>query len=203
MKIRDYDRVAEAYAERFSDELSHKPLDRALLCAVADELRGRGVVADLGCGPGHVAALLAAQGVTALGVDLSPAMIAEARRRVPGVAFSVGDLRALEVVDGAWAGAVAFYSIVHFTAEELPPVFGELRRAIAPGGPLLVSFHVGDERVHLDEFFGAPVDLDWFFHPRATVERALAAAGFSVEVSLERVAYESEHPSRRGYLLAR
>jgi SAM-dependent methyltransferase len=203
MQIRDYDRVAEAYAAQFSDELSHKPLDRGLLFALADELRGRGVVADLGCGPGHVAAWLAERGVTAVGVDLSPAMVAEARRRVPGVAFSVGDLRALDVLDGAWAGAVAFYCIVHFTIEELAPALRELRRAIAPGGPLLVAFHVGDERLHLDEFLGQPVDLDWIFHPRAAVERALDDAGFTVEAALERVAYPSEHPTRRAYLLAR
>ena len=34
-----YDAVAAAYADQFSDELRHKPLDRALLAAFAEQLR--------------------------------------------------------------------------------------------------------------------------------------------------------------------
>ena len=46
-----YDAVAAEYAERFAGELAHKPLDRELLGRFADEVRGRGLVYDLGCGP--------------------------------------------------------------------------------------------------------------------------------------------------------
>jgi hypothetical protein len=49
-----YDRIAGQYAEEFDDELSHRPLERALLGALP-ELAGLdaspGVVADLGAGP--------------------------------------------------------------------------------------------------------------------------------------------------------
>ena len=50
-----YDQVAERYAAEIAGELTHKPFDRGLLDAVA-ELAGGGPVADVGCGPGHVAA---------------------------------------------------------------------------------------------------------------------------------------------------
>src|SRR5437867_6393483 len=50
-----YDRVATEYAGRFFDELAHKPLDRALLNCFAEQVQGRGPVADLGCGPGQIA----------------------------------------------------------------------------------------------------------------------------------------------------
>jgi hypothetical protein len=49
-----YDSAAQAYAEHLAGELVHKPLDRHLLSRFAEEMRGRGLVADLGCGPGHI-----------------------------------------------------------------------------------------------------------------------------------------------------
>ena len=52
-------------------------------------------VVDLGCGPGNLTALLAARWPEAeiAGVDSSPEMVARAAADVPGVAFTVGDLR--------------------------------------------------------------------------------------------------------------
>jgi len=74
-----YDRVAGAYAERYFTELERKPFDRELLDRFAADLRGRGPVCDLGCGPGHVGRYLAERGVEVIGVDLSPGMVALAR----------------------------------------------------------------------------------------------------------------------------
>src|SRR5579871_1948445 len=79
-----YDAVAEEYLERFRNELAGKPLDRALLACFAEEAGDGAPVADLGCGPGHVAAWLAGRGVASVGIDLSPAMIAAGRRDYPG-----------------------------------------------------------------------------------------------------------------------
>ena len=68
------------YAAEIAGELTHKPLDRGLLDAVA-ELAGGGPVADVGCGPGHVAAYLAGRGARTVGLDLSPGMCAVATGR--------------------------------------------------------------------------------------------------------------------------
>jgi SAM-dependent methyltransferase len=76
---RSYDAVAEVYAACFRDELVGKPLDRALLACLAEQTGQGATIADLGCGPGHVAAWLADRGVAAVGIDLSPAMIAVGR----------------------------------------------------------------------------------------------------------------------------
>ena len=53
-----YDAVAAQYEKQFAHELDHKPLDRALLAAFAELVEPRGIIADIGCGPGHVAAQL-------------------------------------------------------------------------------------------------------------------------------------------------
>ena len=199
-----YDSAARAYAEHLASELDRKPLDRHLLNRFAEAVRGVGLVADLGCGPGHVARYLDAQGVRMVGIDLSPEMIRVASELQPGIEFRAGDMRALDLPDGSLAGVIAFYAIVHFQPEELGPVFREMRRVLAPGGLALLSFHVGEEVVHLDDLFGAPVSLDFRFHVPDRVIEALESAGFTVMERIDRQPYEgAEYPSRRCYLLAR
>ena len=199
-----YDTVAAEYAAHFADELDHKPLDRQLLERFADEVRGTGPVYDLGCGPGgQTTAFLHALGVEVRGMDISPAAVDEAGRRHPGITFQVGDMLALPLPDGAAAGGVAFYSIVHFTPDQLPTAFGQMHRVMRDGAPLLISFHVGDEVVHVDELFGVRASLDFVFHPPKDVEAALRAAGFAEVETIVRDAYPQEHPSRRAYVFAR
>ncbi|WP_052745466.1 class I SAM-dependent methyltransferase [Allosalinactinospora lopnorensis] len=82
-------------------------------------------MADLGCGPGRVTAYLDSLGVAVFGLDLSPAMVALARRAYPGPRFDEGSMGALKMADGALGGAVAWYSIIHTPPERLPAVFGE------------------------------------------------------------------------------
>lgn len=199
-----YDSAARAYAEHLANELAHKPLDRHLLNRFAEETRGRGLVADLGCGPGHVSRYLHEQGVTTLGLDLSPGMVEVAASLHPGLDFRVDDMTRLSLADASLAGIVSFYSIVHFEAAELGAVFQQMRRVLAPGGLALVAFHVGDQVVHLDDLFGAPVSLDFRFHVPGKVIEALQAARLTVIEHAEREPYEGvEYPSRRCYLLAK
>ena len=198
-----YDQVAREYAERFVGELADKPLDRGLLDGFA-ALVGGGRVLDVGTGPGQIAAYLAQRGVDVEGVDLSPAMIAQARERFPELAFRVGDMLALADIDASIAGMTAFYAIVHLTPDQVEAAAREWARVLAPGGRVLVSFHVGTERVHVDEFLGHAVDVDFQFHPREQVEVALERAGLAIEARLERRGDAAvEHPSLRAYLLAR
>lgn len=199
-----YDSVAAEYVEHLSAELARKPLDRHLLNRFAEEVRDRGTVGDLGCGPGHVARYLHEQGVRTLGIDLSPEMIRWASQLHPGLDFRVGDLRSLDLASGSLVGIVAFYSIIHLQLQEIGAVFRELRRVLAPDGLLLVSFHIGEQTLHLDELWGRPVSLDFHFLEARAVTAALQAAGLRVTESIEREPYEgAEYPSRRGYLFAR
>jgi SAM-dependent methyltransferase len=205
MDIREsYDSAAKAYAEHLAGELAHKPLDRHLLNRFAEETRGRGLVADLGCGPGHVARYLHEQGVRTIGTDLSPGMVEVARSLHPGIDFRVDDITHPDLADASLAGIVSFYSIVHFTAAELGTIFQQMRRVLMPGGLALVAFHIGQQVVHLDDLFGAPVSLDFRFHIPGQVVEALRMAHLTVIEHTEREPYEGvEYPSRRCYLLAR
>jgi trans-aconitate methyltransferase len=76
-----YDVVAAEYAAKFSNELDDKPFDRELLDDLAREVAGRGLVCDLGCGPGQIGAYLAHRGCDVMGIDISPGMLQSARQR--------------------------------------------------------------------------------------------------------------------------
>jgi SAM-dependent methyltransferase len=199
-----YDVVADEYVRRIFDELQYKPLDRQLLDRFAASVREVGTACDMGCGPGHVARYLHQQGVRVCGVDLSPAMVERARRLTPGVEFREGDMMALDAADGTWAGIVAFYSIIHIPRADMTRTLEELRRVLRPGGVLLLAFHIGDNTVHLDEWWGQSVSVDFFFFRSDEVSSYLRAAGFEIEEIIERAPYpDVEHQSRRAYIFAR
>jgi len=138
-----YDAAAVTYAELFRDSLRDSPLDRSILGAFA-EVVGRGPVADLGCGPGHVTAHLTGLGLTAFGVDASPTMIGLARQAHPELRFEVGSMAALEIPDGALGGVLSRWSIIHTPPPEVPAILAEFHRVLAPGGHLLLGFSATD-----------------------------------------------------------
>lgn len=199
-----YDRVAREYAERIFNELEHKPLDRTLLDRFAERVRALGPACDVGCGPGQVARYLHGRGVQVSGIDLSPAMVEQARQLNPGITFEQGNMLFLKVEDETWGGITAFYSIIHIPRDEVTAALRELKRALRPGGVLFLAFHIGQDVIHLDEWWGETVSVDFnFFQPDEMVGY-LTAAGFVVEEVIERAPYEHvEHQSRRAYIFAR
>lgn len=91
------------------------------------------LVLDLGCGPGDLAAELAARGARVLGVDADEELLRAAReRRIAGAEFHAADLRALPAfasqADGIWCSFAAAYFV------DLGPVLAGWKRALAPGG---------------------------------------------------------------------
>ncbi len=137
-----YDAIAVRYAEFVRKGLDELPLDRAMLAAFAEFARaaGTGPVAELGCGPGYVAAHLRDLGLDVFGVDLSPAMIGLAREAYPDLRFEVGSMDALDLGDGELGGIVSWYSVIHAPPREIPSYLAEFRRVLASGGMLLLAF---------------------------------------------------------------
>jgi ubiquinone/menaquinone biosynthesis C-methylase UbiE/ribosomal protein S18 acetylase RimI-like enzyme len=203
-----YDAVAPSYDSAIGDELTHKPLDRSLLTAFL-ELAGGGIVVDAGCGPGHITRYASARHPAVLGVDLSPEMIRIAREHDPDGGYVVGSMLALPADDGLFAGAMALYSIIHFTDQERAAAIDELARVVRPGGWLYLAFHVDSAEVeiggvkHLTDWFGQAVDLDGHFLDPATAAAEVEAAGCTVKAStIRQPDPEVEYPSRRCYLIA-
>jgi ubiquinone/menaquinone biosynthesis C-methylase UbiE len=204
--VRDsYDRIADEYARRISNELQHKPLDRELLDRFAAEVAGCGEVCDMGCGPGHVARYLRDRGATVFGLDLSPQMLVEARQLNPDISFREGNMMSLDLPDESLAGIAAFYAIVNISQESLPLVFREMHRVLQPGGLLLLAFHTGDEILHESELWGRPISMDFFLFQPLAIRQYLEAAGLAIEEIIEREPYspDVEYQSRRAYIFSR
>ncbi|HEU5472984.1 MAG TPA: class I SAM-dependent methyltransferase [Actinophytocola sp.] len=198
---RTYDAVAADYAERFAGELAGKPFDRGLLDAFAERVRGP--VLDVGCGPaGHIARYLADRGVAIHGVDLSPKGVALAAASHPDIGFAVADLRALPVADASQAGLVAFYSVIHIRRPELPAVFAEFHRVLAPGGELLIAMHGGTGEVGVDDWFGRAVSTRATLVELPELAGLLEAAGFAVLEQHRRDPNPEEFPTPRLYCSA-
>jgi uncharacterized protein len=178
-KIRaTYATVAASYADRFSDELAGLPFESWLLRRVVELADGAPVI-EVGTGPGHVTAYLAEAGADATGLDLTPEMIAEARRRHPGVQYEVGDLRRLlrpETYDG-WGAVLAWYSLIHLAASELPDAIASLVRPLRGNGWLVLALHAGAEVRTVTEWFDHEVDLDFVLHAAADVVSIVERAG--------------------------
>ena len=175
-----YDAVATTYADELLDELDALPFERWLLDRVIAHANGRPVV-EVGSGPGHVTAYLADRDADAIGVDLSPQMVAEARRRFPHLTFEVGDLRRLgrPPASSGWAAVLGWYSLIHLAASELPEAISALTRPLDPGGWLVLALHAGEEISHVDELLGHEVNLDYVLHDPAYIVSVVEAAGLT------------------------
>jgi len=202
-----YDTVATSYDAAFAGELSAKPLDRALLAALAESAAG-GAMADLGCGPGQIAAQLRSYGGQVVGLDLSVQMVAAGSARHPRLQFAAGDLRSLPLADCSISAAAAFYSIIHLEPKHRPLVFREICRVLQPSGQALVAFHIdapgigSGTTVRSSEFLGHPVDhVGYFLDPDDIASNAREAGLIEVFRCVRRPISDLEYPSRRCYLL--
>ncbi len=182
-----YDVDADAYAEVVTGLLDGNPALRASLGLFADLVResGAGPVADVGCGPGYVTRYLHDLGLDAFGIDLSPGMVAVARRDHPDLRFEVGTMTDLDLADGSMGGVPAFWSVIHVPDDALPGVFTGFRRVLRPGCPLLVGFHVGDgTRRTTEGHSGQDIDVDTHRRTPEQVSGALRDSGFEIDAEL-------------------
>ena len=200
-----YDKTAKNYADRFIDELNHKHLDRILLTSFAAENLGKGKLIDLGCGPGQATKYLYNCGLTdILGVDISSNMVTVAKNSHPQLNFETADLLHLKYPDEFFGSAVAFYAIVHFDYPQIETAFKEVKRVLADHGQFLLSFHVGDQVVHMDHFLDHPVSIDFYFFETNKIVDLLTETGFEIIDIIERQPYiDVEYPSKRAYIWAK
>jgi SAM-dependent methyltransferase len=181
-----YDAVATGYAEQFPDGLDGHPLVRGVLALFAERVREvGGPVVDIGCGTGLPTAYLSRLGVETFGIDLSPGMLAIARRDHPELRFEVGSMTDLDLADGCVGGVLAFYSLIHVPDQRIPAVLDGFHRVLRPGGVVMIGFHVGDRSVLKTEGYGRRgIRLPVHRRPLDRVAGWLRAAGFAVEAQL-------------------
>jgi SAM-dependent methyltransferase len=120
----------------------------------------------MGCGPGNVASYLRDAGASVFGLDLSPAMLEQARKLNPDIPFREGNMMSLDIPDGTLAGIASFYAIVNIPRQSLPAIFREMVRVLRAGGLLLLAFHAGNEVLQEEELWGHKLSMNFiFFQP--------------------------------------
>ena len=190
-----YDRVADNYVAMAVGSLAGSPWLRAALAAFAEEVRDLGPVLDVGCGPGTVTAHLAGLGVDASGVDLSPRMIAHARRLHPGLRFDVASATELDLPGASLGGVLGWWSLFNLPRDVLPGVLDSFARALVPGGQALVGTHVGEgDAVRTEGYGGVPVTWTTHYYRPAELAGLLADAGLEPVVELRFPADERGRP---------
>lgn len=202
---RAYDATADVFVANVGTRVTAEveaPLDRAVLGAFIEMAAGRGVVGDLGCGVGRVAALVRDHGLPCVGVDVSTEMLAIARSAHPAVPFVAGDLAALPLTTASLGAAVCWYSIIHTPTDGLGAIAAELRRVTAPGAPILVAFQTADdEAVTRDSIGGRAVTLTSYRHSPAVVSLAFQDAGFDLVAEAVRAPATRFEQTRQAFLL--
>ena len=175
-----YDALADLYAEMFPDPYL-TPLERHAVAAFADMVQQsplRGVVLDVGCGPGYVAADLTGTGFEVIGLDPSEEMLRIARDAYPALRFVRDDahLRSEELRTVTPIAVIARHSLIHVHPSDIPGVLAGWSERIPPGGFVLVAGQTTDKPGEVVEFDHA-VAPAWRWHPDR-LAAALAEAGF-------------------------
>jgi len=202
-----FDVAAETYVQFVGTEINSEtehPIDRSLLVGFVDLIKRQSTarVADVGCGPGRVAAFMADHGLDVVGVDPSQAMLAVARTAHPGIRFEEGQLDALPIETGALAGAVCWYSIIYTPLSRLSEAFDELARVLLPGGVLLLAFQTEGKHVHREDAFGTHLPLASFRHEVREVSDGLENAGFKISATILRAPELDHETTSQGFTIA-
>ncbi len=203
-----YNRTADEYAAAIGTTISagiEAPIDRAALAAFVETVSlNPGTIADIGCGPGRVAAYLAGFGLEAVGTDLSESMLGQARRAHPHIQFEIGALDALPYATASLRGAVCWYSIIHTPPAELTIAFTELFRVLQPGGDALLAFQAGDgHAVTKPNAYGSGSALTNYRHNVRDVVEHLVNANFEVTTTIVREVIHDHESTPQAFLFAR
>jgi ubiquinone/menaquinone biosynthesis C-methylase UbiE len=106
---------------------------------------------DICCGPGHTCAQAAARGLTTVGVDFAPAMVAQAAALCPGLDFRVGNAEALDFPDACFDAVVCPFGLLHLEHPERG--LAEAHRVLKPGGTYAFTVWCAPEKAQLFGLF--------------------------------------------------
>jgi SAM-dependent methyltransferase len=131
--------IYDAFTDRFRGSTAEVSAKLEGYLPDVHRLVGTGGVVDLGCGRGEWLTLLRDAGVPSSGIDANPRFVAAGRAR--GLDIELGD--AIGHLQGLSPDSVdmvtAFHVIEHLGTEELLALLDAARRALRPGGCVLLE----------------------------------------------------------------
>ncbi|WP_420590732.1 class I SAM-dependent methyltransferase [Bacterioplanoides sp.] len=149
---------------------------------LASEMASRkGMIIDSSCGTGHFLQAignLVASDVVLAGIDLSPPMLNEAKRRLGNRAdLSVGNMLNMHQFPPCSAAAViSFFAIQHLDTENIHLAFKEWHRLLQNQGILILGCWQGDGAID----YGDESSLEAHLYNEEQLKSIVSAAGFNV-----------------------
>ncbi len=160
----------------------------------ASRVRAGTELLDLGCGSGLALSMAAERGARVSGIDIAPALLGVARRRVPDADLREGGLDELPFGDGAFHVVLAINALQF--AFDPAAALAEVRRVLRPEGRLALAQFAAPERCESTALHHAmealiPADRQEDHAPYAlsapgALEAALGKAGLTVGLDRER-----------------
>jgi len=172
-------------------------------------------ILDIACGTGIVTRLAKERlgdAGTVVGIDISPDMLAVARRVAPGIDWREGNAGALPLNDGEQFDVVVCQQGLQFFSDK-PAAVAQMRRALASSGRLAVTTWRPDDEIPFfyelrriaERHLGAIADQRHSFGDAGAIEVLLRNAGFR-EVQIRTVSrtirFEDGAPLLRGNTMA-
>jgi ubiquinone/menaquinone biosynthesis C-methylase UbiE len=129
-------------AAPFSQSPGHTNEESLRLLIELAELSSDDIVLDVACGTGMVACAFAEIARHVTGIDLTPAMLEQARllaerRGLTNLSWRQGDIETLPFSDDDFSVALSRYAFHHFLRPNV--VLAEMARVCRPGGKVLIA----------------------------------------------------------------
>jgi SAM-dependent methyltransferase len=188
--VAGYDRLAgtwDHWAETVQPPLRESYLDRL----VANLSEGSRVL-ELGCGTGRPVAERLATRFNYIGIDVSPQMVATARRNVPAAEFSIGDMRHIEFDANSFDAVVAFHSIIHVPRAHHRYLYATVNRWLAPDGWFVASLTASNVEAGTDPDWLGAGPMFWSGFDAQTSRSMLRHAGFTLRDDRVRAQMEGD-----------
>jgi ubiquinone/menaquinone biosynthesis C-methylase UbiE len=197
-----YSKIAKKYADTFFNELDNKPLDRKLYELFASRVIKNGKCIEIGCGPGVISTYLDSIGTNIVGIDKSKEMIEQAKKHNQNVKFIQGDVFELPFDNNCIDGIVAPYLIVNFSDKEIRKTFQEMNRIMKSNSPLLIVFHIGNnKKLKINNFFEETNTITFILHNVDKIKKLLRETLFSINEVVIKEPYEGEI-TKRAFIFA-
>lgn len=155
------DWFAGPVADRYDEDTADMPVEPVL--DFLEPLAGGGAL-ELAIGTGRIAVPLAARGVRVAGIDLSPDMVAQLRKKTDAIPVEIGDYATTRVDASFSLAYIVFNSISNQTTQEgQVATFANAASHLEPGGRFVIEvgiphtarvevFDLGDAHVGIDEY---------------------------------------------------
>ncbi|MFC9583670.1 class I SAM-dependent methyltransferase [Streptomyces yangpuensis] len=165
--------VFDALGERYEEVFGQVPGQIEALDWLTARLPASARVLDVGSGTGRpTAETLVRAGCDVTGIDVSAAMVALARAKVPGARFEQADVRTYTPPPGGFDAVCSFFPLLVMDQPDVAAALDRMASWTAPGGYFVMATVPGDIR---------GVDIEWMGH-------AVTVSSLSTEDHLARLA---------------